>query len=177
MKRCLFITFACLSLLLCAATVAAWVRSYRVAENVSWRQGRGAAGFGASRGQLSFWRAVPDGPDLFVDSTYAAGGGAWQPFDPERLSRPGIEQYARWGGFGFWAGRSLGAQRQYLFVPCWAVALVTSLAPLRWWRSGRRRRRERRPRGMCPDCGYDLTGNESGVCPECGTRVSAMAKR
>ncbi|HNO78689.1 MAG TPA: hypothetical protein PKN33_11570 [Phycisphaerae bacterium] len=23
--------------------------------------------------------------------------------------------------------------------------------------------------GHCQQCGYDLTGNESGVCPECGT--------
>ena len=23
--------------------------------------------------------------------------------------------------------------------------------------------------GLCPACGYDLTGNVSGVCPECGT--------
>ena len=22
--------------------------------------------------------------------------------------------------------------------------------------------------GLCPACGYDLTGNVSGVCPECG---------
>ena len=27
---------------------------------------------------------------------------------------------------------------------------------------------ERRKRGLCPSCGYDLTGNVSGVCPECG---------
>jgi hypothetical protein len=30
-------------------------------------------------------------------------------------------------------------------------------------------RRERRARGLCVRCGYDLTGNVSGVCPECGT--------
>ncbi len=23
----------------------------------------------------------------------------------------------------------------------------------------------------CPNCGYDLTGNESGRCPECGGRA------
>jgi hypothetical protein len=27
---------------------------------------------------------------------------------------------------------------------------------------------ERRAKGLCPGCGYDLTGNVSGVCPECG---------
>ena len=30
-------------------------------------------------------------------------------------------------------------------------------------------RRERRAKGQCARCGYDLTGNVSGVCPECGT--------
>jgi hypothetical protein len=26
-------------------------------------------------------------------------------------------------------------------------------------------------KGLCINCGYNLTGNESGVCPECGTGV------
>jgi len=29
------------------------------------------------------------------------------------------------------------------------------------------RRRKLSP-NACPDCGYDLTGNETGMCPECG---------
>jgi hypothetical protein len=28
-------------------------------------------------------------------------------------------------------------------------------------------------RGLCPTCGYDLTGNTSGVCPECGMPLVA----
>jgi hypothetical protein len=27
---------------------------------------------------------------------------------------------------------------------------------------------ERKAKGQCLRCGYDLTGNVSGVCPECG---------
>ncbi len=27
------------------------------------------------------------------------------------------------------------------------------------------------PPGRCTECGYDLTGNESGTCPECGTEL------
>ena len=27
---------------------------------------------------------------------------------------------------------------------------------------------QRRAKGLCTRCGYDLTGNLSGVCPECG---------
>ena len=32
--------------------------------------------------------------------------------------------------------------------------------------------RRRFPAVHCQQCGYDLTGNESGTCPECGTAVS-----
>jgi hypothetical protein len=43
----------------------------------------------------------------------------------------------------------------------------------RWWarRMGRfsALQDERRSRGLCPSCGYDLTGNVSGTCPECGS--------
>ena len=56
-------------------------------------------------------------------------------------------------------------------VPCWvllvllggypAIALIRG--PLRRWRRCRK--------GLCPDCGYNLTGNESGVCPECGKPI------
>lgn len=35
----------------------------------------------------------------------------------------------------------------------------------------RRRRLSRSRRGLCTACGYDLTGNVSGVCPECGNAV------
>ncbi len=33
------------------------------------------------------------------------------------------------------------------------------------------KRRKRRIDGLCENCGYDLTGNESGKCPECGTAI------
>jgi len=42
------------------------------------------------------------------------------------------------------------------------------LARLRRWRHRRCRRK-----GVCPRCGYDLTGNESGTCPECGTATNS----
>ena len=42
-----------------------------------------------------------------------------------------------------------------------AIALVRTV----------RRRRTRNQPGLC-ECGYDLTGNESGACPECGTVIA-----
>ncbi len=34
-----------------------------------------------------------------------------------------------------------------------------------------RRKTLTHPKGSCQQCGYDLTGNESGVCPECNAEV------
>jgi uncharacterized paraquat-inducible protein A len=33
---------------------------------------------------------------------------------------------------------------------------------------------ERRAKGLCVRCGYDIRGNTSGVCPECGSRRLRM---
>jgi len=38
----------------------------------------------------------------------------------------------------------------------------------------RRRQNRRRAQGLCPRCGYNLTGNVSGACPECGTPVGPV---
>jgi len=54
-------------------------------------------------------------------------------------------------------------------VPFWSLALPAGAFPA--WRLARapaRRRRRRLAQGLCPACGYNLTGNVSGKCPECG---------
>lgn len=51
-----------------------------------------------------------------------------------------------------------------LFAPWPTIALIRG--PVRRWR--------RRRRGGCLECGYDLTGNESGVSPECGAKVCTV---
>ena len=68
------------------------------------------------------------------------------------------------------AGVSFTGPLYIMVVPLYSVVLVTSVLPLVW--SARTIRRGRRSRsGLCPSCGYSLTGNTSGVCPECGTPV------
>jgi hypothetical protein len=66
-------------------------------------------------------------------------------------------------------------------VPSWqtAFAPLAAISPhvggliagcvwtYRVWKRGEAA--DRRMRGLCVECGYDLTGNVSGVCPECGT--------
>ncbi|UCE59596.1 MAG: hypothetical protein JSU63_19400 [Phycisphaerales bacterium] len=58
-----------------------------------------------------------------------------------------------------------------VFVPLFWVALLTGIYPTIACIRGPLRRWRRRRKGLCLNCGYDLTGNESGVCPECGEAV------
>lgn len=58
-----------------------------------------------------------------------------------------------------------------LFTPSWApVALFASYPTMAFIRGPVRRWRRRR-KGLCVNCGYNLTGNVSGICPECGSGV------
>jgi hypothetical protein len=52
----------------------------------------------------------------------------------------------------------------------WFLLLIFAVLPALWLR--KRMSRLRLKDGMCPSCGYDLTGNVSGVCPECGKLIS-----
>ena len=59
-------------------------------------------------------------------------------------------------------------------TPGWTlvpVALALAAYPLVTLNRGPLRRRRRRKRGQCLDCGYDLTGNVTGVCSECGSKI------
>ena len=52
-------------------------------------------------------------------------------------------------------------------VPGWALAIPSLLLAACFHMIGRQMRRQ----GVCPACGYDLTGNLTGICPECGTII------
>jgi len=90
----------------------------------------------------------------------------------------GRQPAVKWEAAGFeyrHAAVTGGGVRLYV-LPWWAIALGFAVAPggsaIRAWR----RRHPLRP-GLCPRCGYDLTGNVSGVCPECGTSDDANSRR
>jgi len=58
-----------------------------------------------------------------------------------------------------------------LKIPAWlSIPFLLAYPMLRLVR-GPLRRRRRRKRGLCLQCGYNLTGNTSGVCPECAAKV------
>jgi len=59
----------------------------------------------------------------------------------------------------------------YLRVPWWMVILLTSVLPATWLAARVWNKRRKLGPNVCPACGYDLTGNETGVCPECGVGI------
>jgi len=71
--------------------------------------------------------------------------------------------------FGFWLDWKLTRERQFLLlgVPFWFAVIVFGVAPAiraHQWRKARKRRRGH----LCSSCGYDLRATPEH-CPECGT--------
>ena len=58
-----------------------------------------------------------------------------------------------------------------LSVRLWGPLILFLLYPVLAIIRGPLRRHRRRKKGLCINCGYNLTGNVSGVCPECGESI------
>ena len=158
-----------LSLLLCAATVVVWVRSYRVGDNVQLRipvDGPVVLRIHAGFGRLSFGvirynqRPHPrDEPTFRYTLEYPFALSDLEP--RSRWRRLGFAR-ADWSSGGQWPSRN-----RWLVVPTWALAATTAALPaIHGFRLSRRRRLLP---GLCRSCDYNLRGNVSGVCPECGS--------
>jgi len=94
-------------------------------------------------------------------------------FFPQPNRKMGDNAFLNPGGAFDWTtgsvtirGRTFGSTSASF--PHWVPVALFSMAPAVSVAEAYRRYR-RRCRGLCWECGYDLTGNESGVCPECGT--------
>jgi hypothetical protein len=165
------------------------VRRYSVAELPSWWSGPAprdaqelkwlrlrAVGYGAVSGGGAVAAVIirseyvghgtlTTEPGWYADSLDPAGGSAdvWlmraAPNPPRELL--GVQYYDSDDG----ANRIRG-----VVIPLWVVVVLFAALPgVRAPGMVRRRHtRLRARRGLCPRCGYDLTGNVSGVCPECG---------
>jgi len=166
MKRRLLNLLTILSLLLCLAVAALWVRSYGGCDVV----------------------VRPRGPGdrLCVTSEFGVLVVEWETPPPGLIVQPGWEYFQtplprRWpvrrAGLGFDAYsatvthfvRLPPAPLHGVTVPHWFAALATAGLPAAWVARRHRARvlRRRADTGLCASCGYDLRATPDR-CPECG---------
>jgi hypothetical protein len=136
-----------LSLLLCAATLALWVRSHFVYDIVgynSWTTysvaGRLLVIWRGFDGTSHDWFRGPPSSDLGRAVRTSLGASS---FSFDRYSHPFAIKF-----------------------PHWSLALLLAMPPALRFRAATRERRIRRA-GHCPNCGYDLRATPDR-CPECG---------
>ena len=61
-------------------------------------------------------------------------------------------------------------------LPFWAILAALALYPTVAFIRGPLRRHRRQKKGLCLQCGYNLTGNTCGFCPECGEAITEAGK-
>ena len=189
MFRVLFTLASAVALLVCAATMVLWVRSYWVTDFYLGRNGPKTVLTQSSRGSVLLNSALVPQDRRVVPAygyhrmTAAQSLHARAP----HLGEPGVRHHGAWLGFSWFASDG-GVSRRKLpnghtvnmhflpmhevAVPDWSLLLVFAALPvawlLLWWRDrGRRRRIER---GLCARCGYDLRAT-TNRCPECGAML------
>ncbi|MFI5377885.1 MAG: hypothetical protein ACHRHE_01145 [Tepidisphaerales bacterium] len=173
----MFRIICALSLLLCVAACALWVRSYRLSDQVSWQSNRGWRSVYSARGYVVVSLYVDDlsgRPADFHGAQYTRGDVGW-PGNYLVFLDPDIgDTRISWqrGGFAWYEIRKPGGGIHHALavVPFWCLAAATAVLPLGYatmrWRSRVRNRRRKRL-GLCVSCGYDLRATPDR-CPECG---------
>ena len=167
-----------LSLLLCVAVVALWVRSYFVWEMVALdTHGRNdeyltrtRCSLGSVYGRLDLKVKTNRDPAALVSAPADVGVARWRYAGNAAGT---MEIFGWWETHRFFAVEDYTGtagqteSTRFFFVPYWALVLLFSIAPIQSaWRH--RRRKRHNGAGFCPSCGYDLRATPDR-CPECGT--------
>ena len=179
MKRRLLNLVTLLSLLVCLAVAALWVRSYFRGDVVSFAGGPPPPAVSSewfvrsNYGVLYFARNDSFGngfgfdPRPFGWMSHPADRGFCGPVIQRRRPCFVAGPFSA-GGMTWAAGNHAGVT-----MPHWFVAAAAATAPVLW--AGRLcRNRRRRGPTLCQRCGYDLRATP-GRCPECGTPATTPA--
>lgn len=162
MKRRSVDIAAALSLLLCVATGALWIRYRGMADYTSRK-------LCDVRFRHTWIVTEADNSELvlLVETNSWPGEEVLtsQLFDPSALI------FWRFGFSYSWSWRQQTihgtALTRWLVMPLWFPAVASALLPAAWL-IRRKRVTRRSRRGCCPTCGYDLRATPNR-CPECGT--------
>ena len=180
MRRRLFTFASALSLLLCAATVALWVRSYRHVMRLSFERHVGRCYLATSGNGYILWESrLCTSPLKRSPAGLMFGEEDPEPIVRERLLAdwpksigPNVAGFAigRWITLvGPTGDRDEFYRCHVARTPDWAIVLLGAVLPLIWVAT-RLRQRHDRIRGRCLTCGYDLRATPDR-CPECGTPI------
>ena len=148
------------SLIVCIATAALWVRSYFQSDWLLVTNGPSGHELTSYRGRLIYlhWRGIASPSSVRFESESQAPTGVLA-----------IEEASdrRFLGFTVPHGSVSGPDAEWWpwACPLWVIVLLTGIAPVaRLWGY----RRQRHPGQQCAICNYDLRATPDR-CPECGT--------
>jgi hypothetical protein len=177
----LFNIFAAMSLLLCLATAAMWVRSWVVADEWVFYDAHGDVSLAVEfRSELPHeWYLTSECGHVTCialfplhasnNRIFRVGVHHVRPPADERADFSGYSQpfpglrIHDYGPIAYWC----------IVLSYWLPFLITAILPAAWLitRVGRTKRRWKKL-GLCLHCGYDLRAHQPGdKCPECGTLI------
>jgi hypothetical protein len=188
-KRRLLNLLTLLSLLLCIAACALWVRGYWRNDQFGWSRIRydqrpptpSPRAVWRGHGDWTTWRyaKVESAAGVldfdvgvqafdFTTSEMPEGGGFFWEADEWAVARnvSGGRPW-RWG-YGRKAEPGSRMVSVGMMMPTWALALAAAVAPAALCLMRGAALRRRRRKGRCPKCGYDLRATPER-CPECGS--------
>jgi hypothetical protein len=184
-RRWLFNGLVALSLVLCAATVGGWIRSYWRHDEIPFlAKPQATYFFGDWRGRVELTRqyvspAVPSGWGTTTSNygavgTFRQGGGSGGASCDPHLVAPGAFYFAHTIDLGnttisFFrlAPVQISKGIEVWAVPFWLIALLLAGYPI-VVASRKLYAARRSNHGLCHSCGYDLRATPDR-CPECGT--------
>ena len=156
-RRRLFTIASAISLLLCLATLAIWLRSYSVISALFYHRGRTTIASVVQLGafELARYRETSPTPRVGLQAFDKARGDVL-------LGSGGATELDTYLLF----------RKPQLSLPLWMLSIGEALMPS-WWIVRRLKSMHAIRPETCRFCGYNLTANTSGVCPECGTAITA----
>ena len=166
--RILVNALSILSLLLCLATAALWVRGYWRMDAAGWRRAVAPGepewwfGLSSAGGRLMVFGALYPPP---AAPQRLPGGWYWHSYDNTPIRYAGGPFANRWG-FGLISTEAADVRERGIVLPAWAATVFFALLPAIRLASIIRRRRLM-AEGHCLRCGYDLRATPER-CPECG---------